>query len=52
MTKLAVTPGATPSPTPEPVKTVNQVSAEAFYAFAAAIIILVLVVVVLFYRKK
>jgi hypothetical protein len=43
---------AAPTPSPEAVKTVNQVSAEAFYAFAAAIILLIAVVAVLFYRKK
>jgi hypothetical protein len=45
-------PTIAPTLTPEPFKTVNQVSAEAFYAFAAAIILLVIIVAVLFYRKK
>ncbi len=43
---------ATVTPTPEAVKTVNQVSAEVFYAFGAIMVVLILVVAVLILRKK
>jgi hypothetical protein len=49
---ISVAPVASPTSTPEPVKTVTQVSAEAFYAFAAVITVLIVVIAVLFYRKK
>jgi hypothetical protein len=52
-TAVGVTiPPSEPTPSPTPVATVNQLSAEVFYAFAAIMIVFMIALAILTLRKK